>query len=222
MKKAMAVILTGVVTLGLVGCGNGSESENKDTAKETMAETYMISFNQNNGNTADMPAYQFLGGDLSGMINYEGRLYTDITLELSGDGTYELTSDAYTGSNGERIEVGAGDGIGIVCIVNAEGTYEDNGDGTVTVSAAEHATFKLETDTYSKEIVSNAGLAAVEGEDSGEYDSDDTPDILGWIPETVFTLGENGEIVTYVKAGETEETSEADTAAEEETATASD
>ena len=201
MKRAMVVLLAGVMTLGLVACGGGKDSgDNGAAAEGGAAETYTVSYNLNTGNIEGMPDYQFLGGDISGFLGYEGRLYDDITLTVNEDGTYELTSDCYTMSNGERIEVGASDGIGMVCTLNAEGTYEDNGDGTVTTSAATHATFELETDVYSVEIVSAAGLAAVEGEDSGEYDSDETPVLLDWVPETIFTLGEGGDIVTYARA----------------------
>lgn len=195
----MVVLLAGVMTLGLAACGGGNDSEGSSSAGGS-AESYTISYNLNTGNIEGMPNYQFLGGDISGFLAYEGRLYDDITLTLNDDGTYELTSDCYTMTNGERVEIGASDGIGLVIILTAEGTYEDNGDGTVTTSAAEHATFELETDVYSKEIVAAAGLAAVEGEDSGEYDSDDTPVLLEWVPETVFTLGEDGDIVTYARA----------------------
>lgn len=197
----MVVLLAGVMTLGLAACGGSTDgSDNGDAAEGSAAETYTVSYNLNTGNIEGMPDYQFLGGGISGYLGYEGRLYDDITLTLNEDGTYELTSDCYTMSNGERIEVGASDGIGLVCVLNAEGTYEDNGDGTVTTSAATHATFDLETDVYSKEIVSAAGLAAVEGEDNGEYDSDETPVLLDWVPETIFTLGEDGDIVTYARA----------------------
>lgn len=202
-KKMVAVILAGVMTMGLAACGGGGDSTDggADAGTESSgAETYTISFNQNNGNTADMPTYQFLGGDLSGMLNYEARLYTDITLTLNEDGTYELKSDAYTMSNGERIEIGASDGIGLVCVLDAEGTYEDNGDGTVTTSAAESASYTLETDTYSQEIVTAANLAVADGETAGEYTSDDNPDLLSWVPSTVFTFGEDGDIVTYAQA----------------------
>ncbi len=201
MKRAMTVLLAGVMTLGLAACGSGTDSgDNGDAEESGAAETYTVSYNLNTGNTTDMPDYQFLGGDLSGMLNYESRIYTDITLVLSDDGSYELTSDTYTMTNGDRIEIGESDGIGLVCMLNAEGTYEDNGDGTVTTSAATYATFELETDVYSEEIVTAAGLAAVEGEDSGEYDSNGTPDLLDWVPETIFTLGEDGDIVTYARA----------------------
>lgn len=189
------------MTLGLAACGGSTDSsDNGDAAESSAAETYTISYNQNNGNTTDMPTYQFFGGDLSSILNYEARAYVDITLNLNDDGTYELTSDAYNASNGERIEVGASDGIGMVCIVNAEGTYEDNNDGTVTISPAGHVSFELETDVYSQEIVSVANLAVVAGETSGEYDSDDYANLLEWVPETIFTLGEDGDIVTYALA----------------------
>ena len=198
MKRAMVVLLAGVMTLGLAACGGNGD--NSGAAESKGGETYQISYNLNTGNTTDMPDYQFVGGDLSGMLNYEARLYTDISLTLNGDGTYELTSDTYTMNGDERVEVGASDGIGMVCIVNAEGTYVDNGDGTVTTSAAEHVGYELETDVYSKEMVTAAGLAAAEGETSGKYDSDETPALLDWVPETIFTLGEDGDIVTYTRA----------------------
>ena len=200
MKRAMAVLLVGVMTLGLAACGNGDDSESGNSSGSGSEKTYTISYNMNTGNTGDMPDYQFLGGNLAGFLNYESRLYDDITLTLNDDGTYQLTSDAYTITDGKRVEVGSSEGIGMVCILAAEGTYEDNGDGTVTTSAAEHATYELETDLYSAEIVTSANLAAVAGEDNGEYDSDDTPVILEWVPETIFTLGEDGDIVTYARA----------------------
>lgn len=197
MKRKMVVFLAGLMTMGLVACGEGDQENNAESNK---AESYTISYNLNNGNTTDMPKYQFLGGDFSGMLNYEGRLYTDITLTLNEDGTYELTSDNYTMQNNERIEIGASDGIGLVCEVNAEGTYEDNGDGTVTTSAAKKVDYELETDVYSKELISAAGLSLVEGEAAGEYNSDDHPELLDWVPATVFTLGDEENIVTYTLA----------------------
>ena len=194
----MVVLLAGLMTVGLAACG-GSKGDDGDSAGGS-AETYTISYNLNNGNTTDMPDYQFMGGDLTGILNYESRFYVDITLALNDDETYDLKSDVYTMSNGERIEVGASDGIGMVCILNAEGTYTDNGDGTVTTSAASHASFELEGDTYSAETIEMFNLSPVAGEDSGEFDSDDTPALLDWVPETVFTLGDDGDIVTYARA----------------------
>lgn len=197
-NKMAAVFLAGVMGIGLAACEvGGNKADNKTDSK---TETYTISFNQNNGNTAKMPEYQFLGGNISGMLNYEARLYTDITLTLNEDGSYKLKSDTYTMSNGEKIEVGASDGIGLVCVLDAKGTYEKNGDGTVTTSAAESASYTLETDTYSQEIVTAQNLSVVDGEKSGKYTSDDEPILLKWVPATVFTLGENGDIVTYTQA----------------------
>lgn len=193
-KKTFALMMMGIMVLGLSACGGKKEDK-------VESKTYTVSFNQNNGNTTDMPAYQFLGGDLSGLLNYESRLYSDITLTLNEDGTYNLKSDNYTSANDKRIEVGAEDGIGMVCVLMAEGTYEDNGDGTVTASKAKHVNYELETDVYSKETVAVANLYAVPDENEGTYDSDEYENILSWVPATTFTLDEeNKAIETYTQA----------------------
>lgn len=146
MKRAMLVLLAGMMTVGLAACkGNGTTD---DVSAKSAGESYTISYNQNNQNTTGMPDYQFLKGDISALLNYEARLYADIKLTLNDDKTYELVADTYTMEGGERIKVGASKGIGMVCMVTAEGTYEDNGDGTVTTSAATRASYELETDIY--------------------------------------------------------------------------
>lgn len=146
MKRAMLVLLAGMMTVVLAACkGKGTTD---DVSAKSAGESYTISYNQNNQNTTGIPDYQFLKGDISALLNYEARLYADIKLTLNDDKTYELVADTYTMEGGERIKVGASKGIGMVCMVTAEGTYEDNGDGTVTTSAATRASYELETDIY--------------------------------------------------------------------------
>ena len=168
--------------------------------------TYTISYNQNNGNAEDMPTTQFLCSDLSGMVKADSRFFIDLTLELA-DGAYTLTSDAYVVEGGKRAEIGDDTGLGLILTTVATGTYTDNGDGTITTSAAEHAVFTMQTDTYSQQMKGAAQMNVGGNDADGVYDSNDEPAVLDFVPETVWTL-DGSAIVTYEAEGEEEEPTE--------------
>ncbi|MBR1683946.1 MAG: hypothetical protein IJ708_02330, partial [Clostridia bacterium] len=160
---------------------------------------YTVSFNQGNENTDDMPGYQFLCSDFSGMVKADSRFYVDISLDLDGNGAYVLNADSYVVESGSRAVIGDDTGLGLVLTMKSEGTYLVNGDGTVTTAPATHAIFEMQTDTYSSQMKSAANMN-VDGNDAdGVYDSNDVPAVLDFIPETCWTL-ENGEIVSYKEA----------------------
>lgn len=221
MKKAAALLLVGTMALGLVACGSTSGSsdtaastadtaeaaETADTAAETAeAASYSILYNMNEGNAEGMPTYQFLGADLSGMCNYDSRLYIAIDLSLDGAGSYELTSDCYVVEADERQEVGDVSGIGLTWQSDVTGAYEENADGTITLSKGEHMTLEVASDTYSSQMM-EALQFSINGESNGTWNSDETPEILEFAPETIVTV-DGDQIVTYYDPNATEETTE--------------
>ena len=197
IKSVVALVIAGAVCFeglslgGLIkggGIGGSSGTE------------YTVSYNQQNNNTDDMPDYQFLCCNFAGMVRADSRFYVDVTLTLKDDGTYELFTDSYVIEAGNRAEVGDDTGLGLVLTTQAEGTYVDNGDGTVTTSAATHAVFEMETDTYSSQMKSAAGMFVGESDEDGIYDSNDYPVVLDFVPESTFVLGD-GTIESYSKSG---------------------
>lgn len=233
MKKMTALLLTGVMAFSLTACG-GTEGEstqesgaNNETSTETAAaegstnaenateaQTFTVNYNMNDGNTTDMPNYQFLGADFSGLINYDSRLYITLTLELDGAGNYALTSDCYVIEAGERQEVGGDTGIGQTWIMTGEGTYTDNGDGTITTSTASTASLEVATDTYSSQMKEAVAFAIAGSSEDGTWTSAETPELLDCIPETVFTLAD-GAIVAYFDPNASEEPANTTETAEE-------
>lgn len=173
MKKFTALFMAGLMIVGLTACGNTSESNsmsgnqadteitagNTDDEENVSAETtYTISYNMNSGNTGDMPEYQFLSGNFKSILNYDSRIYVDVTLSLNGAGAYSLESDCYVVESGKRAEVGDETGIGQTCITTAAGNYVENSDGTVTISVPDQATHELVTDTYSSQMKEPVGV----------------------------------------------------------------
>ena len=193
---AVAVGLTALNLGGVLGSKAGPGGAG-------LEGTYTISFNQNNNNVENMPGYQFLCSDLSGMLKADSRFFIDEKLELK-DGAYTLTSDAYVIEGGKRAEIGDDTGLGLILTTVATGTYTDNGDGTITTSAAEHAVFTMQTDTYSQQMKGAAQMNVGGNDADGVYDSNDEPAVLDFVPETVWTL-DGSAIVTYKAAGEAEE-----------------
>lgn len=227
MKKMTALLLTGAMAFGLAACG-GTESESTQesgaagtgtstqTAAEesanaenaTEAQTFTVNYNMNDGNTTDMPNYQFLGADFSGLMNYDSRLNITLTLELDGAGKYALTSDCYVIEAGERQEVGGDTGIGQTWTMTGEGTYTDNGDGTITTSAATTASLEVATDTYSSQMKDAVAFAIAGSSEDGTWTSAETPELLDYIPETIFTVAD-GAIISYLDPNASDEAVEA-------------
>lgn len=178
--------------LGITG-GNGAGGT---VGGGGSAETYTISYNQENGNVEGMPGFQFLCSDLSGMAAADSRFYIDEKLTLDGNGNYTLFTDAYVVEAGKRAEIGDDTGLGMVLTTNAEGTYTDNGDGTITTAVPTHAVFEMKTDTYSSQMKGAAQMNVNGNEEDGVYDSDEEAAVLDFVPETVWTLAD-GAIVSY-------------------------
>lgn len=232
MKKLTALLMTGILTLGLTACGstssesaasvteaaseqaetnaadNSAENGNESTAAENAeaeAQTFTTTFNLNSGNAENLPEYQFLSGNMKGMLNYDSRIYLDVTLELDGAGSYALESNCYIIEGGKLAEVGDETGIGQTFLTTATGSYEDNGDGTVTIAVPDHATHELKTDTYSSQMKDAVGVKVAGSSEDGAWDSDEEASILELVPETIFTLSQDGSIVTWDYANPVEE-----------------
>ena len=161
---------------------------------------YTASFNANNGNLDDLPNYQFLPSDLGGFMAAENRLFVDVSLTLDGNGRYTLHSEAYVVESGRRAEIGDDTGLGMVVASNAEGTYTENADGTVTTSVPTHAAFEMRWDIYTTQLRDALGMEINGKTEEGVYDSTDEPAVLDFMPETVWTL-DGSNIITWAKVG---------------------
>ena len=170
------------------------------------AGTYSIKLSGAEGNVDKVQDYQFQCGNLSGLMNYDTRLTLDLALTLNADGTYALFSDAYCIEAGKRAVIGDDTGLGMVSVMNAEGTYTVNEDGTVTTSPASHAVFELALDTYSSQMRGPASYKLGDQEMAdGKYDSAEYPVVLESVPETIWTLNSDKTIEAYVSASVPEE-----------------
>ena len=192
MKKSVAAVLTaGIMAVGVISSGLTVFAEDAEE------KTYTVTYNLNDGNTEDMPGFQFLSADMKGLTSYDSRMYVEVDLTLDGNDGYKLVSDCYVIENGKKAEVGDDTGIGVTMTTTAEGKYTDNGDDTVTIETPEHVHHDMFTDTYSVQMKEAAGMNVVGETEDGSYDSDDLPEMTSMVPETVFTLSDEGEIVTY-------------------------
>ena len=192
MKKSIAAVLTaGIMAVGVISSGLTVFAEDAEE------KTYTVTYNLNDGNTEDMPGFQFLSADMKGLTSYDSRMYVEVDLTLDGKDGYKLVSDCYVVENGKKAEVGDDTGIGVTMTTTAEGKYTDNGNDTVTIETPEHVHHDMFTDTYSIQMKEAAGMNVLGNEEDGSYDSDDLPELTSMVPETVFTLNDKGEIVTY-------------------------
>lgn len=195
--SAAAVLLA--VLIPTVNAVRGTSSIPGGTPGTQASGRYTISFNQANGNVETMPDYQFLCSNLRGIAKADSRFFVDITLTLDGSGNYKLFSDSYIIEAGKRAAVGDDTGLGQVLTMNAEGTYTQNTDGTVTTSVPVHAVFEMQTDTYSAQMKGTFGLAVNGNDADGVYDSNAEPAVLDFVPETVWTLSA-GKVEIYRNA----------------------
>ena len=188
-----------VATLGLVGVNltsGTSVGPGGVSTGEMASGTYTVSFNGNNGNVDSVRDYEFIPATVKGLLNADSRLFLDLTLTLDGAGNYKLFADSYCVEGGKRAEIGDDTGLGLILTTTAEGTYVDNGDGTVTTSPATHAVSEMATDTYSTQMKSPAKMKVGDHEEDGTYDSNDYPEVLDLVPETVWTIAD-GKILSY-------------------------
>lgn len=207
MKKLTAVLLTAGVLA--TGCTT--------VYAEAPKGDYTVTYNMNEGNAEDMPEYQFVSGSMKGIANADSRLYVQINLKLDGEENYELTSNCYVVEGGKVAEVGDDTGIGLTMLTTAEGKYVDNGDDTVTINTPEHVHHDMITDTYSSQMKEACNMNVLGNTEDGEYDSDSLPELVSMVPETIFTLGAEGNIVSYEYLHPEEYVQEEETAENKET-----
>ena len=189
-----SLLLGGLFAPKAAQSGTGASAGNP-----AAASTYSIKLSGAEGNVDKVQDYQFQCGNLAGLMNYDTRLTLDLALTLNPDGTYALFSDAYCIEAGKRSVIGDDTGLGMVSVMNAEGTYTVNEDGTVTTSPASHAVFELALDTYSSQMRGPASYKLGDEEMAdGKYDSAEYPAVLDSVPETVWTL-DSGAIAAYGK-----------------------
>ena len=196
-----SLLLGGLFAPKAAQSGTGASAGNP-----AAASTYSIKLSGAEGNVDKVQDYQFQCGNLSGLMNYDTRLTLDLALTLNPDGTYALFSDAYCIEAGKRAVIGDDTGLGMVSVMNAEGTYTVNEDGTVTTSPASHAVFELALDTYSSQMRGPASYKLGDQEMAdGKYDSAEYPVILESVPKTIWTLNSDKTIEAYVSAAPAEE-----------------
>jgi hypothetical protein len=189
MNKFVTLCAAAVLSVGMfTGCGGGSASgEDK---------TYTVSYD--NSMDADVlasiPEYQFVADNMNYMVAYG--LNLDVTLDLDKDGTYTLTSKYYN-QDPNCVE---GDPGYADIHVEATGTYTKDGD-KVTISAAEEATAVYQGGAYIVEQGMFDPFSFNGDGTTGEWSSSDAPDVLECVPETVFTVTDDGAIVTWEAAG---------------------
>lgn len=186
-KKVITIGLASCMALAATACGGGAKSKD---------ETYKVSYDNSLGSEVldSIPEYQFLATDLSYMVGYGMNL--DITLDLTADGTYKLTSK-YS-SQGEAKE---GDPSYADIHIEATGTYTKE-ESKVTISAAESATAVYQGGSYITEQGMFVPFSYAADGTPGEWTSEEAPEILDCVPETVFTVTEDGKIETWEPAGE--------------------
>ncbi len=171
-------------------------------AQAAKSGTFTITYAQEFENVGedDMPEYQFLTAGMGGLCRADSRFYVDIVLELDGQGTYSLHSEAYVIESGKRAEIGDDTGLGLIYETTSEGAYEEDEDGNIVTEQASHVSFVLDTDTYSEQMKPLMGLEDLGITENGTFDSADLPDLLDIVPKTEWTLS-GSDIVTYEKEG---------------------
>ncbi|HJA67293.1 MAG TPA: hypothetical protein H9955_13485 [Candidatus Mediterraneibacter cottocaccae] len=195
-KKLLAVGLTVCTAAAMTACGGGAEDQ-----------TYTVTYDNSLGSDVldAIPDYQFVASDLSWMISYGMNL--DVTLDLTADGNYTLTSHFYT--QGEPAE---SDPTYSNIQMVATGTYTQE-DDKVTISVPDSATATYEGGAYITEQGMYEPFSYAEDGSTGEWTSDDVPEILDCVPETVFTVTDDGAISTWEPAGEAKGNPKGDAAA---------
>ena len=199
---AAVVAVLSLVGVNLTsGTNIGPSGVNAATGEASSTKgAYTVSFNAVNENLDKVQDYQFQCANFAGFLVYDSRFTLDMKLDLDGAGNYKLTSDAYVVESGKRAVKDDGTGLGLISLTTAEGNYTVNEDGTVTTSVPTHAVYQMDTDTYSEQMKAAAGMAVEGHSEDGTYDSTKYPGVLGFVPETTWSLGEGNAITAYRKA----------------------
>ena len=198
MKKLFAMLLALCIIVSLAACAGGDTTQSEDptqgeNAPQGVDKTYTVAYD----NTMDpavyeaVPAYQFNASNMSWMI--PNGMTLKVELALVSDGTYTLTSQW---ANIDPNAVAGDPGYMDIHVV-AQGTYTIEGD-KVTISAATSATAAFDGGAYiTEQSMFDVFSFAAEGKGTGEWNSADVPEILDCVPATVFTVTEDGAIVTW-------------------------
>ncbi len=187
-NKILAAALAACMALGLAACGSGSG--------KGVDETYKAYWDNSMGEDVldGVPEYTFMANEMiKSMVPYGVAL--EVELDLDKDGTYTLTSHYY---NQAADAVEGAPGYMDVKVVG-QGTYTKEED-KVTISAATSATasygggaYVTEQGFYGAYSFEEDGTAA----DTGEWTNEDNPEVLECVPETVFTVDDEGNIVGW-------------------------
>ena len=204
--SACALVMAGILVPSLILGGvfapkAGSKDPGTAVSSNTpsVAGTYKVTISGAQENLDMLQDYQFICGNVGGLMKVDTRLTLDLALTLNADGSYSLLSDPYAVEAGKRAVIGDDTGLGMISTMKAEGTYTVNEDGTVVTSAADHAVFELALDTYSSQMRGPAQYKIGDTEAAdGTYDSANYPAVLDAVPATVWTLAE-GKITGYEK-----------------------
>lgn len=187
-KKITGMALLVCCAVGFMGCSTGGKTDSR------VDKTYQVSYDNTlpDDELDAIPEYQFLPLNLKNMVTYG--MAINVTLDLDKDGTYTLTAKDHNVD--ETVKEG---GSGYVDIsLTAEGTYEKSGD-EVTIGKPEKADYTYNCNSTITDQEMFAPLSFHEDHSGGSWSSKEKPELLSYVPETVFTVNEDGEIETWKK-----------------------
>lgn len=183
-KKLLTIGIASCMAVAVTACGGGTKDQ-----------TYKVTYDSSLGSEIldAIPEYQFLADDLSWMI--VNGMNLDVTLDLTSDGTYTLTSQYYTQNKPEKDTPTYSD-----IHIEATGVYTQE-DNKVTISVPDSATAVYHGGAYITEQGMFQPFSYAADGTPGEWTSDEAPEILDCVPETVFTVTEDGAIETWEPTG---------------------
>ena len=193
-KRIMAVAMVACLAFAFTACGDkkekgGDAAGTEEAIVDVEPGMYLAHFDSSTTNP--VPAYQFVGGDMS--ENIPAGTQMDLTLTLKEDGTYMLYV-SFTNENNPDSD----DEFYVNVYTTANGKYSLSGN-TATIETPEMVStgFAAGSDALSKDSYK---ACSFDNGKTGDWTSTDNASVLACVPATTFTV-ENGAIVTWEPAG---------------------
>ena len=189
MKKTITgMALFVCCAVGLMGCSAGGKTDSK------VDQTYQVSYDNTlpDDELDAIPEYQFLPLNLKNMVTYG--MSIDVVLDLKKDGTYTLTSKDHNVD--ETVKEGESGYVDVSLI--ASGKYDKSGD-EVEIQKPEKVDYTYNCNSTITDQEMFAPLSFHDDHSGGTWNSTEKPELLSGVPETVFTVTEDGKIETWKK-----------------------